>query len=213
MKKLICSLSLLFCMQAILFAQAYEEKIQYNKQKQEAIVIDYAYPAAAVENAFISRMEKLGYKAREEKGILNRDKGFFVFKNAYVDEITKDKYDYIIKVERKSRKETDESTLYLILQKDGGNVVGKLDSYDLGNAKRYVNNLLPDIEAANLELEILAQEEVVTKGEKKLKSLKEEKEDLEKRISENEKSQDDAIKDIENQRKALEALREKRKVE
>jgi len=55
-----------------------------------------------VENAFVKRMEKLGYKAKEEKGILNRDKGFLVFKNAYVTDISKDRLDYIIKVERKS---------------------------------------------------------------------------------------------------------------
>jgi hypothetical protein len=125
--------------------QAYEGTIQYDKKKQNAIIIEYSYPAEAVENAFRNKMDKLGYRAKEEKGILNRDKGFLVYKNAYVTDISKERLDYIINVERKSRKEADESTLYLILQDDGENAMDKLDSYDIGRAKTYLNNMLPDI--------------------------------------------------------------------
>ena len=192
-------------------AQAYEGTIQYDKKKQVAIAIDYEYPAEAVENAFIQHMDKLGYKAKEEKGILNRDKGFFVFKNAYVTDITKDRMDYIIKVERKSRKESDESTLYLIISKDDESAISKMESYDVGRAKTFLNSLIPDIEAANLELQITDQEEVVTKAEKKLRGLQDDKAALEKKLADNVKSQDETIKDIEAQRVALEGLRGKRK--
>ena len=211
MKK-ICLLAIIFLnISAALQAQAYEGNIQFDKKKQAAIAIDYSYPVQAVENAIIQRMEKLGYRAKEEKGILNRDKGFLVFKNAYVTDISKDKMDYIIKVERKSRKESDEAVLYLILQKDGANAIDKLESYDIGQAKTYLNNMLPDIEAANLELQIKAQEEVVGKAEKKLKGLQDDKIELERKLAENVKSQDDTIKDIEAQKLSLETLRGKRK--
>ena len=211
MKK-ICLLAIIFLnISAALQAQAYEGNIQFDKKKQAAIAIDYSYPVQAVENAIIQRMEKLGYRAKEEKGILNRDKGFLVFKNAYVTDISMDKMDYIIKVERKSRKESDEAVLYLILQKDGANAIDKLESYDIGQAKTYLNNMLPDIEAANLELQIKAQEEVVGKAEKKLKGLQDDKIELEKKLAENVKSQDDTIKDIEAQKLSLETLRGKRK--
>ena len=33
------------------FAQAYEGSVKYDKEKQDAIVIEYRYPAQAVENA------------------------------------------------------------------------------------------------------------------------------------------------------------------
>ena len=196
---------------SIALAQAYEGTIQYDKKKQAAILIDYAYPSQAVENAMIQRMEKLGYRAKEEKGILNRDKGVLVFKSAYVTDISKEKMDYIIKVERKGKKENDESILYLILQKDGENAMDKLEATDIGKAKLYLNNMLPDIEAANLELQIKAQEEVVAKAEKKLKGLQDDKIELEKKLSENATSQDDTIKDIETQKISLETLRGKRK--
>jgi hypothetical protein len=211
MKKFHLALLIVLSLPFLSTAQAYEENVQYDKKKQPAIVIEYAYPAQAVENAFVQRMEKLGYKAKEEKGILNRDKGFLVFKNAYVTDISKDRIDYIVKVERKSRKESDESVLYMIMQKDGTNAMAKMEAFDIGQAKTYLNNMLPDIEAAHLELQIKDQEEVVAKAEKKLKGLQDDKIALEKKLTENAKSQEDTIKDIENQKTSLEALRGKRK--
>ena len=81
-----------------------------------------------------------------------------------------------------------------------------------------MNNLLPDIEAANLELQIEKQQEVIVKGEKKFKNLRSDKEDMENKIKKlqsdiqkNLKEQEDTQKDIENQRKALEELKLKRK--
>lgn len=212
MRKLYLSLLILVAANLSSFAQAYEGTVQFDKKKQNAILIDYSYPAKAVENAFIGRMEKLGYRPKEEKGILNRDKGFLVFKNAYVTDISTDRMNYAIKVERKSRKESDESILYLILQKDGEDAMAKIDAYDMGKAKQYLNSMLPDIEAAQLELMIKDQEDVVAKAEKKLKDLQEEKRTLEKKLADNEKGQDDTIKDIEAQKNSLENLRSKRRV-
>ncbi len=211
MKKISLLFIAFLTISSVTLAQAYEGTIQYDKKKQAAVVIDYGYPSQAVENAMIQRMEKLGYRAKEEKGILNRDKGVLVFKSAYVTDISKEKMDYIIKVERKGKKENDESMLYLILQKDGENAMDKLEANDIGKAKLYLNNMLPDIEAANLELQITSQEEVVVKAEKKLKGLQDDKIDLEKKLAENAKSQDDTIKDIDAQKQSLETLRGKRK--
>ena len=213
MKKISLLLMSVVIISAVAAAQAYEGTIQYDKKKQAAIAIDYAYPPEAVENAIIQRLEKLGYRAREEKGILNRDKGFLVFKNAYITDISIDKIDYIIKVERKSRKESEEAILYLIMNKEGGNSMEKMDSYDIGRAKSYLNNMLPDIETANLELLIKAKEEMVNKAEKKLKNLQSDKLELENKLTANSKMQDETIKDIETEKQNLETLRGKRKKE
>lgn len=211
MKKKVLLSVVIMLLALVSFAQSYEGTIQYNKKKHTAIVCDYSYPAQAVENAFVKRMEQLGYKAKEEKGILNRDKGFLVFKNAYVTDISKDKMDYIIKVERKSRKESDESVIYMIMLKNDTNAIPSMEAYEIGKAKSYLNEMLPDIEAAHLELQIAAQEELVAKTEKKLKELREDKVVLEKKLAENASAQEETIKDIDAQKKRLEALKEKRK--
>ena len=211
MKKILFSLFIVPGFVVMASAQAYEGTIQYDKKKQRAVVSDYSYPAPAVENAIIKKMEKLGYKPKEEKGILNRDKGFLVFKNAFVTDISSDKMDYMVKVERKSRKEEDAAVLYIIMQKDGVNALDVFDAYGVDRAKSFLNNMMPDIEAANLELQIKAQEEVIAKAEKKLRDLKDDQTSLERKLQENKADQDNTQKDIENQKQALGTLIGKRK--
>ena len=212
-------LSLIFLSASFLLkAQAIEDKIEYNKEKQACIVMEYDFPPQAVENAIIAKMNKLGYKGKEEKGMFNKDKGFKVYKDAMVADISSSRYDYIINIDRKSRKESDAAVLYLIIMKDNGNALSRLNTEELGNAKVFLTNLLPDIEAANLELQITAQEDLVVKAEKRLKSLQIDKDDMEKKIKKlqddiktNEKDQEKQNAEIENQRKALDALKGKRK--
>jgi hypothetical protein len=194
------------------WSQAYESNIQYDKKKQQAIAIDYSYPAEAAQNAIVNKMEKMGYKAKEEKGILNRDKGFLIFKNAYVTDISADRIDVYIKVERKSRKASDESTLYMIMNKDGENALLKMDAGTVNKAKSFLNNMLPEVEAADLELRIKDQEESVAKAEKKLKNLKDDQISLEKKLSDNKADQEATQKDIEAQKQALGVLMGKRKI-
>ena len=210
MKKIILSCWAVVLFSTVVSAQAYEGNIEYNKKKEPAFVIDYPYPPDAVENAIIQKMEKLGYKGKEEKGIFNKDKGFRVYKNAFITDISSNNMDYILKVERKSRKEKDEAVLYLIIMKEGENAMAKFDALDSEHARTFLNNMRPEVEAANLELQIKDQEETVAKAEKKLKGLQNDKEDLEKKLNKNLKDQDDTQKDIQNQKQVLENLKLKR---
>ena len=212
-------LSLIFLpVSFFLRAQAFEDKIEYNKVKQACIVMEYDYPPQAVENAITARLNKLGYKGKEEKGMFNKDKGFRVYKEALIGDISPSRYDYVINIDRKSKKESDAALLYLIIMKDDANALSRLNTEELGSAKSFLYNLLPDIEAANLELQITAQEDAVVKAEKRLKNLQSDKDDMEKRIKKlqddiktNEKDQEKQNAEIENQRKALDALKAKRK--
>lgn len=193
------------------WSQAYEDKIQYDKKKQQAIAIDYSYPTDAVQNAIVQKLGKMGYKPKEEKGILNRDKGFLIFKNAYVTDISNDKMDFIIKVERKSRKESDESTLYLIMNKNGENALLKMQPDDINRAKSFLNDMLPEVEAADLEIRIKDQQETVARAEKKLSNLKDDQISLEKKLQDNKAAQEATQKDIEAQKQALGVLMGNRK--
>ena len=193
------------------WSQAYEGNIQYDKKKQQAIAIDYSYPPEAVQNAIVQKLEKMGYKAKEEKGILNRDKGFLIFKNAYVTDISSDKMDFYIKVERKGKKTNDESTLFLIMKKGDENALLTMAPDDINKAKSFLNNMLPEVEAADLEIRIKDQEATVARAEKKLSNLKDDQVSLEKRLSDNKAGQEATQKDIEVQKQALGVLMGKRK--
>jgi hypothetical protein len=211
MKRMIVFLNFALISAASITAQAYEDKIQYDKDKQAAVAVEYSFREEALENAFIERMKKLGYKPKEEKGFLNRDKGFLVFRNAHVTEISKDKLDYIIKVERKSKKEIEQSVLYLVIMKNEENVIASMSNSDMAKTKKFLNNLLPDVEAADLELQIRDQEESLTNAEKKLRTLQAEKEELDKKLADNVTAQEETAKEIESRKLSVETLKGKRK--
>ncbi|MBL0154835.1 MAG: hypothetical protein IPP93_15665 [Chitinophagaceae bacterium] len=210
MRKLVLGALVAMFISGSLAAQSYVGSLEYNKKKQDAILIDLPYPPEAAQNAITQRFEKLGYKPKEEKGILNRDKGILVYRSAFMNEISNGSLDYLIKVEKKSRKEKDECVLYITVQKDGAPVTN-MDADIADRLKSFLNNLVPDVEAANLEIQIKDQEDVVLKAEKKLSGLKEDHETLEKKLTDNENSQAETQKDIENQKMRLGELKGKRR--
>ncbi len=132
-------------------------------------------------------------------------------KDAFVEEISDERMDYILKVDRKSRKEKDESTLYLVVNKAGEDAISNMSSDEIRRVKSFLNDLAPDIEEANLELQIKAQDDAIVKSEKKYKDLQDEKADLEKKIKRNQEEIAAQEKSIESQRSALELLKGKRK--
>jgi hypothetical protein len=217
MRKLLLLVAISF-LAGQLHSQAYEGSIEYSKKKQDAYVMDYPYQPQAVEDALVKKMESLGYKVKEEKGMFNKDKGFRIYKASYITSISSTSMDYVFKVERKSRKEKDEAQLFMVVMKNDENQFRNFDALTGNNAKRFLNDLLPDVEAADLELKILDQQDVVSKAEKKQKTLESDLSDMEKRlkklqddIEQNKKDQEKQKQEIINQRNALDALRGKRK--
>jgi hypothetical protein len=192
--------------------QAHEGTIEFNKGKQACIVMEYNYPPEAVENAMRAKLLKLGYGGKEEKGMFNKDKGFRVYKETTVGEISPNKYDYAINIERKSHKEADETIVSLVIFKDDANALSKLSSDELEKVKSFLNNLLPEVEASNLEILIGAQILSLEKADKKLKTLQDENKKLHEALEKNIKDQELQKKEIENQNKSLDALKGRRKV-
>lgn len=195
------------------YSQAYQGNIEYDKQKQDCIIMDYNYPPDAVENAFRNKLSEIGYKGKEEKGLFNRDKGFRVYKGAAIDEISRRQYTYVVNIERKSRRDADESKLYLIILDEDKNALSSFDTEQVGKVKAFLYNLHPHIEAAHLEIRITSQEETISKEEKNLRKLEDDKDDLEKKLKKTEKEIEDKNVELENLRKVLEELKTKRKGE
>src|SRR6187401_3626151 len=217
MRKLIL-LTIFLSISFFLKAQAHEGSVQYNKGKQACIVMEYNYSPEAVENAMRAKLLKLGYGGREEKGMFNKDKGFRVYKETTIGEISPDKYDFVINIERKSHKEHDETKVSLIIFKGEVNALANLSREELEKVKAFFDNLLPEVEASNLEIQIGTQAVTVEKAEKKLKTLHDENVQMENKIKKlredlekNMKEQELQKKEIENQHKTLDALKGRRK--
>ncbi len=217
MKKIV-TVTCLYVFSFYSYGQAYEGTVEYDKKKQPAIIITYPYSQEAVEGAFVQKLEGVGLNAKEEKGLFNSSKGFRSYKSAIIKDISDNSLDYIFKVEQKGRKGSNEAILYLIVNKNGDNILSTRDENITGTAKSFLNNMLPEVEAFNLELQIKDQEETVSKAEKKLKNLQDDQEGMEKKIKKlqddlkgNAKDQQDQQREIEKQRQTLEAVKIKRK--
>ena len=210
MKNILTTIScLLFA--ACSFAQPYEGTVDYQKKGEKAIIIEFPYPPSVVEDAIVDKMDKLGYKKKESKG-------FLVYKNIVLTDVSNEAADYMIKVERKSRKDRDESVVYLLISRNDENIIARSDALINSNAKTFLNNLSPTVEAFNLEVQIKDQDDAVTKAEKKLKNLQDDEDNMLKKIKklqddlrDNARDQQDQQKEIEKQRQVLDALKLKRK--
>lgn len=213
MKKVVLSAIAIISFLVPSFSQAYESQVTYEKKKQKAISMDYSYTQEAVENAIIQKLEKSGHLGKAEKGLFNKDKGYIVFKDAFITDIAEERYDYIVKVDRKSRRDKDETTLYILINKNGADVIPEMDAQTVGRAKQFLVALIPDIEEADLELQIKSQDDVIVKAEKKFKDLQTEKANLENKLKKNAEEIESQQKHIEAQRASLDGLKGKRKVQ
>jgi vacuolar-type H+-ATPase subunit I/STV1 len=210
MKKLLLFSAAVLFMQ-ISFAQRSGE-MEWQKQKLPATIIDIPQSASVTEAAILQKLSQLGYKPKESKGV-------YSIKGARIPEISAEMIDIYFKVDRKSRKDKDESVVYFVVSKGYENFVKSTDDAALNqNIQNYTRGFIPLAEAEGLEREIKAQEETLKSAEKKAADLQDESESLQKRlkklqddIEENKKNIEKQKAEIDNQRRALDILKAKRK--
>ena len=217
MRNLILNI-LFWCTPVLLMAQAKEGTIQYKKKKQACLLINYNFPPEAVENALMEKLARMGYKGREEKGMFNKDKGFNIYKEATLTDISPGQYDYVVNIERKSKKESDETILYLLVFNNDINALPNLSNEETRRAKSFLEDLTPEVEEAHIDILIAAQLGVITTAEKKMKQLQTDSVELQKKIVKlqeemliNSKAQEAQVTEIANQRKILEAIQSRKK--
>src|SRR5688572_17819958 len=126
---------LLFIFSITAIAQSRYSFIDFKDAKQPAIVNEYKYPEGIVSGAYTNRLEKLGYKGKESKG-------YMVYRGVSLPELGPGTYDLFIKVDRKSRKDKDESNLTLLVSKGNDVFISDIDDPTLmNNAKMWINRM------------------------------------------------------------------------
>lgn len=207
----------LTCLSLFLFlftasAQSREGSVTVNKKQEPAIVVDLPFSASTAEDAIKSEMKKKGHAAKESKG-------FMVYKDVLIPEISKDRVDLYIKTERRSRKEKDASIVYVGVAKGSEQFIGRdVDPALFSGTRAYADQIHSWSEAHALELDINSQDDVLKKTEKKYQSLIEDSTSLSKKklkieqdILENKSNLSKQTQEIEAQKKILENLRARRK--
>jgi hypothetical protein len=194
-------------------AQATITTVDYMKVKRQAIVNEMPFPEKIVKDAIDNRLQQAGYKGKESKG-------YIVYKGVRLSELGSDSYDLYFMADRLSRKNKDNSTLSMLISKGYDNfVTDTADNTLMENGKKYLNNLRDMIAAYDLEQQIIAQEDVVKKADKKYnnliedgQSLEKKKRNIEKDIEDNKNDQASQKGEYEKQKQILETLRKKRKI-
>jgi hypothetical protein len=209
MKKLFLSLTIAAC-STLSFSQARLATAEYQKTVQPAVENEYPFPEKTVARTIEEKMEKLGYKGKDTKG-------FTVYRGVRLAAIGPDSYDLYFKTDKKSK--SDNSIVSLMISEGFEKFISDVSNEKvIENAKTFLNGLLDDVVALDLELQIQDQEDVTKKADKKLNNLIEDGEDLQKKkakierdIEENKKRQTEQKAELERQRQIFETLRAKRK--
>lgn len=180
-------------------SQAFEGKVKYGRTEEPAIGMVYNYNEEVVEKALLSRLADKRLKG-------SRSKGFYIYKNAVINEISRSSMDYSFKVEEKGRRGAEKTTVYMVMQGSG----------DIDNAgslsrkgKDFLEEMAPYVKRSNTVMQIRKQEGLLTEEEEKLKELKEDQEALEKKLADNKKKQTSQQKIIASQQSILADLKEK----
>ena len=213
MNKIILACVLILACNVAFAQEPIEGKTEFQKKEQPAAVVELPYPPDVVEDAIKGYLTKKGVKGNTSKGVQ-------IFKGTKLSDLDLSNSDLYFKVERKSRKEKDASIVYMFVTKENENPATRVegDTYGVEGAKTFLKEMLPSIEAHNLEVDIAGQEAALKKAERRYDNLTDEAKDLEKRlkkleenIEENKKDIEKQRQEVENQRKILETMRAKRK--
>lgn len=197
----------------LLFAQAQEGVVAYQKTQQPAAMIHLPYSSGVVNDAMDDYLSKKGTKS-------DHLKGFKTFRNTRLSENDTVYADLYFKVTRMSREEKEKTTVYLLvgMPNEGIALRNPATSITTEQAKEVLNQLAPAIEAFNLERMIKEQNEVVIKEETRYKSLvkeggdlSERRADIEKKILANRHDQEKQTTEVNKQKQALALLVDQRK--
>ena len=193
--------------------QAQAGEVEYNKRQAPAAIIELAGTPEMVNKVLAEQLSKKGWSKSAEV------KGFAIYRSSLPLHNDSTLADLFFKTERKSRKEKDVTMLALMLttQQDGA-PGSRVRFLSMEEAKAYLDDLLPVLIAANLEIAIKEQMAAIGKAQAKLKSLGDDSIDLdkkrvsiEKKIAENKQDQEASASDLETQKQKLADLLAQRK--
>ncbi|MBX2922354.1 MAG: hypothetical protein KF746_09205 [Chitinophagaceae bacterium] len=193
-----------------LHAQVGEGEVEFNGIKRTVKRMEINNEPDIVEQSIKNRMAKSGYKPKESKGWL-------IFKDVDDREVSDERSDLYVKVERKSRKEKEVSVVYFFTSKPNDHATPVPLAGSMLTSDGFYEQVSAESVASKLEKDIAEQEEAAKKAEKKYDDLVKEQASLEKKIKglqddleSNKQKQQSQSREVENQRKMLEQLKSKR---
>lgn len=196
------------------FGQAMNGSVKVARDLQPAAVIQLPYSSDLIDAALADHLSRKGRAKSTDI------RGFTAFRNMQAATTDSANADLYFKVERKSRQEKGSTLVSLLLTapREGDVATTSQHHLNMEEAKAYLNELVPAIEAYALEQSIKDQNAAIIRAESRYKSLIDDSEDLEKKrlanekkIAENKMAAQAQESEVAAQKQKLEALVRQRK--
>jgi hypothetical protein len=219
MKSLIALIVSAFLMVAS-FAQSTPTSVKYNKGTKPALTLLVPYSEDIAEGTIIQKLKEIGYNP-ETKGALfwkkNTVDGYYVFKNVALRNLNGQLVDLYFKVNRKSRKEEDQSYISMLVSRGEDRFVSsESDPLVFESASSFLNGFTSHSASYKLNVDIQSQQSSVKLAEAKYARLQQQDSTLTKKIKEleetlknNRLNQETQLKVIEEEKRKLEILKPK----
>src|SRR3954465_1651907 len=147
MKQLLL-LMLSFSLTSAFSQEVMEAKVEFQKTTQPAVMVELPYPSDVVEDAIKEYFVRIGVKADDTHG-------FQLFKSTRLGTTDAWNSDLYFKVDRKSRKDKDESVVYFFATPENQqpNLRKPGDFYGVDGARNFMKSMLPSIDSYNLQVQ------------------------------------------------------------
>jgi hypothetical protein len=186
--------------------------VEFNGGKYNGYQVELNAAPDIVENAVRERFKQQGSKPKETKD-------FLVYRNVVMPLIDATKpIDAFIKVERKSRKEKEQSVVFLIATLPGeipedkvksGAATGLAVITPFEKGGNFLTGFLPDVKQGVYEKDRASQQSQLKKEEKKLADLVAEQADMEKKLKKLQSDIEYGVKAQENQAAEVEKAKDR----
>lgn len=183
----------------------------FNKSPQPSVMYNLPFSQEAVFNGVENKMSPYGKPKKV--------KGFSMYKNVLVPEISNEPLTIYFNAEKKSNRDNGNAVLTMMLSNEFDRFYSPEENSGLfAKAVTYLNSFEAPVAAASLELQINDQDNVVKKTDKKLKNLRDDgidyenqKKKLDAKIAQNISEVAAQEKEADKQKEQLDALIKQRK--
>jgi hypothetical protein len=213
MRRIISLLVFVLCLEYS-WAQSTPTTVKFNKLNTPALMLLVPYTEEIAEGAIIQKLKEIGYTPETSGALLwkrNTVDGYYQFKNVVLRDMEGKVVHLYFKVNQKSRKEKNQSYIYMIIDAGENSFVSSESepkAFAAGN--KFLDTFVEYSASYKMDVDIQNQEETVKTAEKKHNKLKDEERELEEKLRTNRTQQENQLKLMEAERKKLEELRTKK---
>ena len=179
------------------------------------------YSEEIAEGAIVQKLKEIGYNP-ESKGSLfwktNTIDGYYTFKGVALRDLSGQVVDLYFKVERKSKKDKEQSYVYMMVSKSEEQFISsETDSLIYVSSTNFLNRFAEYGASYKLDVDIRNQDGIMQAAQKKHTRLRDDEADYVKKITDfesklknNREQQETQLKVIEAEKKKLEDLKSKK---